>query len=787
MDIELDADIESLESLISDEINNSNNDDCSENSFDAELNLLASTLKENDMQNEPNNETEEKCDAQGNLKSGIEPNNHITDENSKKSIKLSPLKESHKTNVKSISEVDVDGRECHKEFHGTDNCCDFNKSSSELGASVINEQSTDLKCRSDLEKHGKSDAADKSHFNVPLKREMGKYDETGNSIGNSENLEEECVKCIERMEEEIMKENGFENSVTDKYNTSSVDENETKCEIHCSTPIVKEVAIKKIIADHDRISSFGLLSPLTTYSSAVGGSCHLKRKLCIDALPAIKEEEEESDVPSKKTKCDTEDSCVAKNSKSPMKTIEPPAMAILKKWRPKCLSSSSSFYLLDESGVSDAQSNQSGKEDDDFEIAMKSLSEELIRQSNSDDLKALDLYHNHVLAENEEDGLKFEEVLQQMTNELEGMSEFIGLDERGESAYNDDDDDVEKNEITVIEIDCQKDLSSALTENAQKSNDSTLVNEQSAENSPCAREDKITTANEAVKDDNAVTKENGKPVQNHNEELSPNNIECITLTDEEDVLLEDEPEILLESDTNQNKKPREMVEFISKDPKENEDNFNPEWELLRKLNTDEERYKAVRQRWRSLVIPDPKRDLTFRQWRRRNNLPSSNHLKGNPKASKQQIRKYVGNQLCTALFDQNIEGILRQKEEKRLALHKKLQSKIMRLGHIQNQEQQKLYALGGSYQEFSHLYLRHMEELRRLQGEYQKRLENEELASFEKIDALKKASAEVLAFEKFYQGLDNDKKDNAVFLSDIEIQELMETEIMLEQYDKYYV
>lgn len=73
-----------------------------------------------------------------------------------------------------------------------------------------------------------------------------------------------------------------------------------------------------------------------------------------------------------------------------------------------------------------------------------------------------------------------------------------------------------------------------------------------------------------------------------------------------------------------------------------------------------------------------------------------------------------------------------------------------------------------------------------MQGEHQKRLENEERASFEKIEALKKASAEVLAFEKFYQGLDNDKKDNAVFLSDIEIQELMETEIMLEQYDRYY-
>lgn len=47
------------------------------------------------------------------------------------------------------------------------------------------------------------------------------------------------------------------------------------------------------------------------------------------------------------------------------------------------------------------------------------------------------------------------------------------------------------------------------------------------------------------------------------------------------------------------------------------------------------RYKAVRKRWRSLVIPDPKRDLTFRQWRLRNNLPPSKYVQGNTNATKQ--------------------------------------------------------------------------------------------------------------------------------------------------------
>lgn len=52
--------------------------------------------------------------------------------------------------------------------------------------------------------------------------------------------------------------------------------------------------------------------------------------------------------------------------------------------------------------------------------------------------------------------------------------------------------------------------------------------------------------------------------------------------------------------------------FLSDDPAENADNNDPEWELLRKLETDEERYKAVRERWRSIVVPNPNRNLTHR-------------------------------------------------------------------------------------------------------------------------------------------------------------------------------
>lgn len=50
--------------------------------------------------------------------------------------------------------------------------------------------------------------------------------------------------------------------------------------------------------------------------------------------------------------------------------------------------------------------------------------------------------------------------------------------------------------------------------------------------------------------------------------------------------------------------------WVSTDAAENEDNNDPNWEILQKLSTDEERYRVVREKWQQLEIPDPRRDLT---------------------------------------------------------------------------------------------------------------------------------------------------------------------------------
>lgn len=62
--------------------------------------------------------------------------------------------------------------------------------------------------------------------------------------------------------------------------------------------------------------------------------------------------------------------------------------------------------------------------------------------------------------------------------------------------------------------------------------------------------------------------------------------------------------------------PAWAVPWVSTDAAENEDNNDPNWEILQKLSTDEERYRVVREKWHQLEIPDPRRDLTCNNFRR---------------------------------------------------------------------------------------------------------------------------------------------------------------------------
>lgn len=172
---------------------------------------------------------------------------------------------------------------------------------------------------------------------------------------------------------------------------------------------------------------------------------------------------------------------------------------------------------------------------------------------------------------------------------------------------------------------------------------------------------------------------------------------------------------------------RSSDDYISNNPQENFDNNNPEWELLRKLETDEERYRAVRQRWRNLIIPDPNEDLTCRNWRIRQNAskvtasaPSRNSeavidqcasendvpasIQGHHKRSlsdqqasitSQPTVKRPRTQSCTTLFDVKLEQLRRnihyEKQriynQEQLALRKLNIKQIMERYHLRKHYQ----------------------------------------------------------------------------------------------------
>ncbi|CAL4112543.1 unnamed protein product [Meganyctiphanes norvegica] len=77
-----------------------------------------------------------------------------------------------------------------------------------------------------------------------------------------------------------------------------------------------------------------------------------------------------------------------------------------------------------------------------------------------------------------------------------------------------------------------------------------------------------------------------------------------------DFLKEESPDSIDESKKIEPVK-KYLLPFVSDDKKENNDNEDPGWNYLKKLETDEERYKFVRECWKSLVVPDPNVNLTY--------------------------------------------------------------------------------------------------------------------------------------------------------------------------------
>ncbi|XP_071440513.1 uncharacterized protein [Hetaerina americana] len=282
---------------------------------------------------------------------------------------------------------------------------------------------------------------------------------------------------------------------------------------------------------------------------------------------------------------------------------------------------------------------------------------------------------------------------------------------------------------------------------------------------------------------------------------------------------------VLEKEEKSIKKPRGLeVDYVSKDPLENADNNNPDWQLLQKLETDEERYKAVRERWRNLIVPEPNKDLTCFAWcRKKNPEPKdAQNLKTTPKkddsscvteedyckgrkrtfsacAIDSPVRrgrdikskdKRVRTVSCTRVYDEKIATLRRHASEECLRIDRERNYALegLQTQYLSDKRSLSSWSLSTGYsisKELNELDRYHYQKRRNISDCY------EDLASrvwerkASEITTLEAAASEVLVFHKFYQGLD-DKAPESMVLTEDQMDEIQEINRMYDDFHKFY-
>ncbi|PSN34884.1 hypothetical protein C0J52_16732 [Blattella germanica] len=249
-----------------------------------------------------------------------------------------------------------------------------------------------------------------------------------------------------------------------------------------------------------------------------------------------------------------------------------------------------------------------------------------------------------------------------------------------------------------------------------------------------------------------------------------------------DPIVNKEPENIIvnqqgnvDKDTEQNVQkvvPKIEEDYVSNNPEENADNFNPEWELLRKLETDAERYTAMRKRWKNLVIPDPNQELTFQTWRMNNRSAPSTSATFSQSTSN----------ACT-----DTDSIDQRKRSENIASsnHKRVHSEDPTTGR--NEAPTAKRARTQSCTTIYDTKLKQLQDVEQVHLEYDRARHAVEERSSIKYRNLLEACDEVKAFHMFYRGLDpKSESGDTLYLSDVEIQELWNTEHLYEQYKQFY-
>ncbi|XP_049839958.1 girdin-like [Schistocerca gregaria] len=305
----------------------------------------------------------------------------------------------------------------------------------------------------------------------------------------------------------------------------------------------------------------------------------------------------------------------------------------------------------------------------------------------------------------------------------------------------------------------------------------------------------VTGKIEQVKPDNGVT---GRIEQMKADSLEIVKIEQMKSGNLETLKIEQVKSDNLETGKTEHVKP-DSGEFVSSDPEENADNNNPEWELLKKLETDEERYKAVRLRWRNLVIPNPNKNLTYRSrgyWITDKSQKQISEVKPNPVVTgKSRKRTHSADPTehhvpvkrqrtfsCTEVFDRKMLDVQKNLNRERNAILQQHERAVQNLVNKTN-HQLRCYSPGSFNDE--RIRALHVQNVVELRYKCDNQLAAVESESMGQLRALEKAMEEVRVFNSFYQGLE-EGCDDALFLTDEQLLEVLEEDHLYECFNEFY-
>lgn len=388
----------------------------------------------------------------------------------------------------------------------------------------------------------------------------------------------------------------FEDGGQRKNEQASSDDRKETATFFCSTPITSNI-FKENVEDSIEPNS-DHLSPLNRPTNYLKSKMNLKRtNLCLERIEEIDESTDgcsdkrlKLSSPTFENKIDPVFGKNDENVSSSMTCFEPPAKSILKKWDPGCLSRDS-FFILDECGETDSEetikpsqesADQTSVVLDDFEVACKSLAEELLMSSSN--FETLEKYNSQVQLDSQMDDKKFFEALQEMTLNYE-MEEKMFL---SKMKPNEDSKCLTRENVTNYS---HMNMEESLNDTENKANPSSLVSESklSEDKNILAEVKGLNSVSGA--DDLSIKHEDNPETSSCTQQtmLICENERVVTVKGTDEKFSIDEEDVLLEEDIKVEQKQYVYFEYVSSDPKENEDNYNPEWQKLGKLTCDEER------------------------------------------------------------------------------------------------------------------------------------------------------------------------------------------------------